>query len=92
MAKRRVGSRLDDFLEEEGILEDARIEAIKEVVAWQLAQAMKEHALSKTKMASMLKTSRSQVDRLLNARSDVTLSSLQRAAALVGRKLRIELI
>jgi antitoxin HicB len=62
------------------------------VVAWQLAEAMKERAISKARMAILLKTSRSQVDRLLDATSDVTLSSLQRAAALVGRKVQIELV
>jgi antitoxin HicB len=92
MSKRRVGSSLDDFLREEGIFEDAQSQAIKEVVAWQLAQAMKSLSLSKSRMATLLKTSRSQVDRLLDAESDVTLSSLQRAAALVGRKVQIELV
>jgi len=92
MSKRRVGSSLDDFLKEEGIFEDTQSQAIKEVVAWQLAQAMKSLSLSKSRMATLLKTSRSQVDRLLDAESDVTLSSLQRAAALVGRKVQIELV
>ena len=62
------------------------------VVAWQLAQAMKEKKISKNKMATMLKTSRSQVDRLLDAKDDITLSSLQRAAAIVGRRVSIELV
>jgi predicted XRE-type DNA-binding protein len=92
MIKRHVGSSLDDFLKEEGIFEDAQAQAIKEVVAWQLAEAMKERAISKARMAILLNTSRSQVDRLLDAKSDVTLSSLQRAAALVGRKVQIELV
>jgi antitoxin HicB len=92
MSKRHVGSSLDDFLKEEGIFEEAQAQAIKEVVAWQLAEAMKERAISKARMAILLKTSRSQVDRLLDATSDVTLSSLQRAAALVGRKVQIELV
>lgn len=92
MTKRHVGSSLDDFLKEEGIFEDAQAQAIKEVVAWQLAQAMKARSITKARMATLLKTSRSQVDRLLDAQSDVTLSSLQRAAALVGRKVQIELV
>lgn len=92
MTKRHVGSSLDDFLKEEGIFEEAQAQAIKEVVAWQLAKAMKARSISKARMATLLKTSRSQVDRLLDAQSDVTLSSLQRAAALVGRKVQIELV
>jgi antitoxin HicB len=92
MTKRHVGSSLDDFLKEEGIFEVAQAQAIKEVVAWQLAQAMKARSITKARMATLLKTSRSQVDRLLDAQSDVTLSSLQRAAALVGRKVQIELV
>lgn len=89
---KHIGSSLDDFLKEEGIFEETQTRAIKEVVAWQLAEAMKEHSLTKVRLAELLKTSRSQVDRLLNPDSDVTLSSLQRAAALVGRKVQIELV
>ena len=64
----------------------------KEVVAWQLAQAMKKKKISKKKMATLLKTSRTQVDRILDAKNDITLSSLQRAAAVVGRRVSIELV
>jgi hypothetical protein len=87
-----MGSSIDDFLKEEGIFEDAQNQAIKEVVAWQLAQAMKEKKISKNRMAILLKTSRTQVDRLLDARNDITLSSLERAAAIVGRRVTIQLI
>jgi len=66
--------------------------AIKEVVVWQLIEAMEKQSLTKTRLATMLKTSRSQVDRLLDPTRDVTLSTLQRAAALVGRKVQIELV
>jgi len=76
----------------EGIFEEAQTEAIKEVVAWQLAEAMKQKKISKNKMATLLKTSRTQVDRLLDPKNDITLSSLQRAAAMVGRRVFIELI
>jgi len=92
MSKKHMGSSIDDFLEEEGIFEEAQTEAIKEVVAWQLAEAMKKRKISKNKMAAMLKTSRTQVDRLLNPKDDITLSSLQRAAAIVGRRVSIELV
>jgi len=87
-----MGSSIDDFLKEEGVFEEAQTQAVKEVVAWQLAEAMKEQKISKNKMATLLKTSRTQVDRLLSASNDITLSSLQRAAAVVGRRVMIELV
>ncbi len=92
MSRKHRGSSVDDFLREEGIFEEAQVQAIKEVVAWQMAEAMKEKKISKNRMAQLSKTSRSQVDRLLDAKNDITLSSLQRAAAIVGRRLTIELI
>ncbi|HUO03753.1 MAG TPA: hypothetical protein VMU16_01025 [Candidatus Binataceae bacterium] len=92
MSKRHVGSNIDDFLKQEGIFEEAQAQAIKEVVAWQLARTMKEKKISKSRMAALLKTSRTQVDRILNPKDDITLSSLQRAAAIVGRRVTIELV
>lgn len=89
---RHLGSSLDDFLVDEGIFEDSQVQAIKEVIAWQLSEAMKERSLSKARMAVLLKTSRSQLDRLLDPQRDVTLSTLQRAAAIVGRKLQVQLV
>ena len=86
------GSTLDEFLAEEGILEEVQTQAVKEVVAWQLSEAMKSRKLSKARLATLLNTSRTQVDRLLDPTNDVTISSLQRAAAMVGRKLRVELV
>ena len=88
----RIGSSLDDFLKEEGIFEAVQVQAIKEVVAWQLQEAMKKKQVSKARLAKLLHTSRTQVNRLLDPESDVTLSSLQRAAALVGRQVRLELV
>ena len=92
MSKKRIGSKLDDFLKDEGIYEATQAKAIKEVVAWQLAEAMKKRNISKARMASLLKTSRTQIDRLLDPKNDITLSSLQRAAAIVGRRVSIELV
>lgn len=92
MSRKHMGSGIDDFLKEEGIFEEAQAEAVKEVVAWQLAEAMKKKKISKARLARLLKTSRTQVDRLLDPKNDVTLSSLQRAAAMVGRRVRIELV
>lgn len=87
-----IGSSLDDFLKEEGIYEETQAMAIKEVVVWQLTEAMKTQSLTKARLATLLNTSRSQVDRLLDPTRDVTLSTLQRAATLVGRKVQIELV
>ncbi len=92
MSKKHMGSSIDAFLQEEGIFEEAQTQAIKEVVAWQLAEAMKKKKISKSKMALLLKTSRTQVDRLLDPKNDITLGSLQRAAAIVGRRVNIELM
>jgi predicted XRE-type DNA-binding protein len=92
MSKKHMGSSIDDFLKEEGIFEEAQAQAVKEVVAWQLAEAMKKKKISKNKMATLLQTSRTQVDRILDPKSDITLGSLQRAAAMVGRRVMIELV
>jgi hypothetical protein len=92
MSKKHMGSSIDDFLKEEGIFEESQAQAVKEVVAWQLAEAMKKKNISKNKMATLLRTSRTQVDRILDPKNDITLGSLQRAAAMVGRRLTIELV
>jgi len=92
MSRKHLGTSIDDFLKEEGIFEEAQAQAVKEVVAWQLATAMRKKKISKNRMARLLKTSRTQVDRILDAKNDITLSSLQRAAAIVGRRVVIELV
>jgi hypothetical protein len=92
MSEKNMGSSIDEFLKEEGIFEEAQAQAVKEVVAWQLAEAMRTKRISKARMAVMLKTSRTQVDRLLDPKNDITLSSLQRAAAIVGRRVTIQLV
>jgi len=92
VSKKNMGSSIDDFLRKENIFEEAQAQAVKEVVAWQLAKAMRKKRISKARMAVLLKTSRSQVDRILDPKCDITLSSLQRAAALVGQRVVIELV
>jgi antitoxin HicB len=92
MSRKHMGSGIDGFLKEEGIFDEAQAQAVKEVVAWQLGKAMKKKKISKNKMATLLKTSRTQVDRLLDGKDDITLSSLQRAAAAVGRRVSIKLV
>jgi predicted transcriptional regulator len=92
MSRKHLGSGIDDFLREEGIFEAAQTQAVKEVVAWQLAEAMRQQGISKNKLATMLKTSRTQVDRLLDPASDITLGSLERAAEMLGRRVVVELV
>jgi DNA-binding Xre family transcriptional regulator len=92
-ANPHLGSSFDDFLDEEGIGAEARAHAVKRVVAWQIEAAMQEQGLSKAAMARRLATSRAQLDRLLDpANEKVQLDTLQRAAAAVGRTLRLELV
>jgi len=90
-ANPHMGSLLDEFLEAEGVRGEFEGRAVKEVIAWQLLTAMKERSISKARMATMMGTSRSQLNRLLDPEQDVTLSTLSRAAALVGRSIRLEL-
>ena len=94
MAKNKHrGSTLDSFLEEEGVLEAFQARAIKEVIAWQLAEAMRERNLSKNKLATMMRTSRTQVSRVLDPNDgNVTIETLQRAAEVVGRKVQLQLV
>jgi len=86
------GSTLDDFLDDEGIREAAKAEALTRVVAWQLSEEMKRQGMSKARLAGLMNTSRAQVDRILKAKGNVTIENLQRAAKLVGRELRLELV
>jgi predicted XRE-type DNA-binding protein len=84
---------LDDFLKEEGKLEEFQAVAIKEVLAWQIAEAMKAQNLSRKRLAERMKTSRSQISRLLDPKDgNVTIATLQRAARIIGRTLRLELV
>ena len=86
------GTTLDEFLGEEGIRETAKAAAITRVVAWQLGQEMERQGMTKAELAELMHTSRAQVDRILNAKGNVTVETLQRAAALVGRELRLDLV
>jgi antitoxin HicB len=84
---------VDDFLKEDGKLDEFQATAIKEVLAWQIAEAMKANNISRTRLAIRMKTSRSQIGRLLDPKDgNVTLATLQRAARMVGRSLRLELV
>lgn len=84
---------LDAFLEEQGVRDGFQAVAIKEVLAWQIERAMKAEGLSQKRLAERMGTSRSQISRLLDPKDgNVTLSTLQRAAEMLGRKLRLDLV
>jgi predicted XRE-type DNA-binding protein len=90
---RHFGSSFDDFLEEEGILEETETLALKEVLALQIEDTMRKLGLNKVQMAERMKTSRAQLDRLLDSRNtSVTLHTLQRAAAVLGKRVRLDLV
>ena len=91
--KGRIGSSFDDFLKEEGIYEEVTARAIKRVIARQLDALMHDQGLTKSNLAKRMKTSRAQLDRLLDPDNEsVTLGTLTRAAQAVGRQLRMELV
>ncbi|MGB8682882.1 MAG: helix-turn-helix domain-containing protein [Candidatus Binatus sp.] len=93
MKKKHIGSSFDSWLREEGIYEEVTASAIKRVLARQVEAAMKERQFSKAEMARRMRTSRAALDRLLDPGYDaVTLSTLRKAAAAVGRQLRLELV
>ncbi len=92
MNKKHVGSDFDDFLKEDGIYEQVQAVAIKRVIAYQIAEEMKKKKLSKTQMASRMKTSRAALERLLDPENaSITLFTLERAASALGKKLSVQL-
>ena len=86
------GSTLDDFIQEEGMLQTVKAEAVTRVLMWQLADKISKQGITKSQMAEKMHTSRSQIDRIFKAKGNVTIETLQRAAALVGCELRIDLV
>jgi len=92
-SNKHIGPSLEDFLKEEGILDQTRAVVLKETLAWQVQQAMEKDKISKVEMARRMNTSRAALDRLLDpTNTSVTLQTLTRAAHAVGRDLRIELV
>jgi antitoxin HicB len=88
-----TGSSFDRFLEEDGILEETEAKALKRVIAWQLQQAMKARGVTKYAMAKRLRTSRSQVDRLLDPGNvGVSLATLSKAVRVVGKRIVFEVV
>ena len=93
MRKNRIGSTFDSWLREEGIYEEVSATAIKRVLSRQLEAAMEEKGLSKAEMARRMHTSRAALDRLLDPSNDsLTLNTLQKAASVIGRSVRLELV
>ena len=93
MKKKNIGSSVDRWLRDEGIYEEVAGTAVKRVLARQVEAAMKEKHLSKSEMARRMHTSRSALERLLDPDNDaVTLNTLQKAATIVGREIRVELV
>jgi hypothetical protein len=93
MAKRHLGSSFDEFLSDEGLLADVTAVAQKRVLAWQVAEAMRKRRVTKAQMAKRMRTSRAALDRLLDPENPgVTLATMGRAAAALGKRLRIDLV
>ncbi len=93
MKNKSIGSSFDDFLEDEGIAEAVEGAAIKKIIAFQLQESIQAQQLTKTELAHRLSTSRAAVDRLLDPENDsVTLSTLTKAASVLGKRLKLELV
>ena len=92
MNKKHVGSNFDDFLKEENLYEKVQAAAIKRVIAHQISEEMKKMNLTKTEMATRMKTSRAALERLLDPENaSITLFTLERAASVLGKKLLVQL-
>jgi antitoxin HicB len=93
MKKKNIGSTFDSWLRKEGIYAEVRANAIKRVIARQIASAMSQNGLTKAEMARRMNTSRASLDRLLDPENcAITLSTLQKAATVVGKHVRLELV
>jgi len=93
MKNNSIGSSFDDFLTEEGIAEEVEAGAIKKLIAYQLQEVIEKEQLTKTALAAQLYTSRAAVNRLLDPENEsITLLTLKRAANVLGKKLRLELV
>jgi antitoxin HicB len=92
MSKKNIGSSFENFLKEDGIYQEVTSHAVKCVIAWQLAEAMKARKISRSEMAKRMKTSRTQITRLFDPDNDrVQLDTIQKAAAVVGKRISITL-
>lgn len=92
MDKKHIGTDFDDFLRDEGMLDEAEAAATKRVIAYQIAQEMERANVSQSELARRMNTSRSSVERLLDPDNpSVTLVTLERAARAVGKRLKVQL-
>ncbi len=90
---KHIGSSFDDFLDEEGIQAEVTVRALKEVIAWQVAEAMKSQKLTKKEMADRMQTSRSSLDRLLDQSiGSLNIRTLDRAARALGKRVQFDLV
>jgi hypothetical protein len=88
-----IGASLEEFLKEEGVVDETRARALKEVLAWEISQAMEKNKINKVEMARWMNTSRAALDRLLDpSNTSVTLQTLSKAARAIGREIRVELV
>jgi len=93
MNKKHIGSKFDDFLKEENIFEEVQAVAIKHVIAYQIAEEMKNKKMTKTQMANRMKTSRAALERLLDPENaSITLFTLEKAASALEKELKVELV
>jgi len=91
--KNAIGSSFDSFLKEENLFEEAQAIAIKRVLTWQIEQDMKKKRIAKNDMARRMRTSRSQLDRLLDPRNvSITLTTLARVGEILGRQVQLKLV
>jgi antitoxin HicB len=92
MKNQNIGSDFDDFLADEGMLEEVTAVAVKRVIAWQIEQEMSAQKITKTAMAKKMRTSRASLNRLLDENdTSLTLTTLAGAAAALGRRIKVEL-
>jgi antitoxin HicB len=93
MNEQHLGSTLDDFLAEEGLLAEAEAIAWKRVIAYQISQLMREQNMTKAEMARRMETSRAAIDRLLDPQNEsATLITLEKAALVLGKRLQVVLV
>jgi len=92
MKNQNIGSDFDDFLADEGMLEEVTAVAVKRIIAWQIEQEMSAQQITKTAMAKKMRTSRAALNRLLDENdTSLTLTTLAGAAAALGRRIKLEL-
>jgi predicted XRE-type DNA-binding protein len=93
MLKKNIGSSFNNFLQEESLLESSTAVALKRIIAWQIAQEMKAQKLTKTELAKRMHTSRAALNRLLDENdASLTLTTLASAAAVIGKKVSLQLV